>query len=91
MKEWEAAGEKCSYDELIAEAERSRLDSVVDVDAPYFNKPDNMGEAICKYCTEKGMEAPRTKGEFMRCVVRSLATKYAEVKRMLEKCSGRKI
>ena len=27
----------------------------------------------------------------MRCVVRSLATKYAEVKRMLEKCSGRKI
>ncbi len=91
MKEWEATGEKCSYDELIAEAERSRLDSVVDVDAPCFNKPDNMGEAICKYCTEKGMEAPRTKGEFMRCVVRSLATKYAEVKRMLEKCSGRKI
>lgn len=91
MKEWEAAGEKCSYDELIAEAERCRLDSVVDVDAPCFNKPDNMGEAICQYCMEKGMEAPRTKGEFMRCVVLSLATKYAEVKRMLEKCSGRKI
>lgn len=91
MKEWETAGEKCSYADLIAEAEQSQLNTVVDVDAPCFNKPDHMGNAISRYCTEKGMEAPRTKGEFMRCVALSLATKYAEVKQMLEKCSGRKI
>lgn len=91
MKEWEAAGEKCSYNDLIAEAERSRLNAIVDVDAPCFNKPDNMGEAIVRYCQEKGQEIPRTKGEFMRCVVLSLATKYAEVKQLLEKCSGRRI
>ncbi len=91
MKEWETAGEKCSYSDLIAEAEHCHLNSVVDVDAPCFNKPDSMNKAISRYCTEKGLEAPRTKGEFMRCVVLSLATKYAEVKHMLEKCSGRKI
>lgn len=91
MKEWEATGEKCSYSDLIAEAEQCKLASIVDVDAPCFNKPENMGKAICRYCAEKGLEVPRTKGEFMRCVVLSLATKYAEVKKLLEKCSGRKI
>lgn len=91
MKEWETAGEKCSYSELIAEAEQSNLASVVDVDAACFNKPENMGQAICHYCSEKGMDIPRTKGEFMRCVCLSLANKYAEIKQLLEKCSGRKI
>ncbi len=37
------------------------------------------------------MQPPRTKGEFMRCIALSLATKYAEVKGMLERCSGRRI
>ena len=91
MKEWEEAGEKCSYTDLIAAAEQCHLASIIDVDDPCFNKPENMGQAICRYCTEKGMEPPKTKGEFMRCVVLSLATKYAEVKKLLEKCSGRKI
>lgn len=91
MKEWEAEGEKCSYTDLIAEAERCQLNSVVDVDDPCFNKPEHMGRAICRYCHEKSIQAPATKGEFMRCVALSLANKYAEVKRMLEKCSGRKI
>lgn len=91
MKEWEENGEKCAYTDLITEAEQCNLSSVVDVDAPCFNKPENMGQAICNYCKEKGMKAPETKGEFMRCVALSLATKYAEVKKLLEKCSGRKI
>lgn len=91
MKEWETAGEKCEYSQLITEAGQSRLASVVDVDAPCFNNPDSMGQAICQYCADKGMQIPATKGEFMRCVVLSLATKYAEIKILLEKCSGRKI
>lgn len=91
VREWELKGEQCGYDEMIAEAEQSVLQSVVDVDAPCFNKPESMCEAIAEYCRQRGMHQPRTKGEFMRCIVLSLATKYKEVKGMLEKCSGRKI
>ena len=91
MKEWEAQGEACSYADLIAEAGACELDTVVDVDAPCFNHPEQMGKAIQDHCREKGLKAPETKGEYMRCVALSLATKYAEVKTMLEKCSGRRI
>lgn len=91
VRELELKGEQCGYDEMIAEAEQSVLQSVVDVDAPCFNKPESMCEAIAEYCRQRGMQQPRTKGEFMRCIVLSLATKYKEVKGMLEKCSGRKI
>lgn len=91
VRELELKGEKCEYAEMIAEAGQSGLPSVVDVDDPCFNKPESMCEAIAGYCRQRGMQPPRTKGEFMRCIVLSLATKYAEVKDMLEKCSGRKI
>ncbi len=91
MKEWEAAGEACSYADLIAEAGQCKLNTVVDVDAPCFNHPDHMGKAIRDYCHEKGLKAPESKGEYMRCIALSLATKYAEVKKLLEKCSGREI
>lgn len=91
IKEWKSQGEKCEYTDLISEAEQCTLSTIVDVDAPCFNNPKSMREAICHYCSEKGQTIPQTKGEFMRCVVLSLATKYAEVKNMLEKCSGRHI
>lgn len=91
VRELELKGEKCGYDEMIAEAGQSALQSVVDVDAPCFNKPESMCEAIAEYCRERDMQQPRTKGEFMRCIVLSLATKYRDVKYMLEKCSGKKI
>lgn len=91
MREWENRGEACSYAELIATAKSSTLQSVVDVDAPCFGSPISMENAIRQYCAEHHLEAPQTKGDFMRCVALSLATKYAEVKQKLEECSGRKI
>lgn len=91
VREWELKGEKWDYAGMIAEAEQSALQSVVDVDDTCFNKPESMCEAIVDYCRQKGLRVPRTKGEFMRCIVISLATKYGEVKKMLEKCSGRRI
>ncbi|MCI5705736.1 MAG: rhamnulokinase [Odoribacter sp.] len=91
MKEWEESGVKRTYAELIDEAEQCDFASVVNVDDACFNNPDNMGEAIRVYCMEHGLQVPETQGEFVRCVVLSLAHKYAEVKRLLEKCAGRKI
>lgn len=91
VKEWERRGESCDYEQMIEEAESCGIQAVVDVDDPCFNKPESMCEAISAYCRQRRMDIPRTKGEFMRCIALSLATKYAEVKRLLEKCSGRRI
>ncbi len=91
MKEWEVSGIQRTYAELLEEAEQSDFASVVNVDDACFNNPANMGCAIQTYCVEHGLQEPQTQGEFVRCVVLSLAHKYAEVKQLLEKCAGRKI
>lgn len=91
MKEWELSGVKRTYAELIDEAEQSDFSSVVNVDDACFNNPDNMGDAIRAYCMGHGLQVPETQGEFVRCVVLSLAHKYAEVKQLLEKCADRRI
>ena len=90
-QEWKAAGEDYTYASLIADAEKSDVDSIVDVDAPCFSKPRSMSVAICDYCKSSGMDVPQTKGDFMRLVCRSLASKYADVKTKLEQCSGQHI
>ncbi len=89
MKEWEAEGNKPSYADLLREAGESRYDIIIDVDAPCFSHPANMGQAIRQYCTERGWTPPATQGEFARCIMRSLAHKYHEVKRLLEQCTGK--
>lgn len=91
MKEWELSGIKRTYAELLDEAEQCDFDSVVNVDDACFNNPVDMGIAIQTYCMEHGLQVPQKQGEFVRCVVLSLAHKYAEVKQLLEKCTGRKI
>ena len=91
MKEWEEEGRKRSYDELLDEATKSTWTTTIDVDAPCFNHPENMGDAIRQYCKEKGLPVPVSQAEFARCVVLSLANKYAEVKTALETCSRQHI
>lgn len=90
-QEWKAAGEDYTYTSLIADAEKSTVDSIVDVDAPCFSKPRSMSVAIRDYCKNGGMQVPETKGDFMRVVCMSLAAKYADVKTKLEQCSGQTI
>lgn len=91
MKEWESAGEKCSYAGMIEEAGNCNLNTIVDVDDHCFTHPEQMTKAFHDYCCAKGLKSPETKGEYMRCIALSMAAKYAEVKTMLEKCSGRLI
>lgn len=90
-KEWSAAGADYTYESLIAEAEESGVNSIIDVDSPCFSKPRSMSVAISDYCQSYGQEVPQTKGDFMRVVCLSLASKYADVKMKLEKCSGQHI
>ena len=91
MKEWEAEGIAVAYGDLIDAASRSDLNSTVDVDDAGFSNPRSMREAIAAYCAATGQQPPVEPGEYMRCIVLSLAKKYAEVKEQLEQISGRRI
>ena len=93
IAEWEEEeGEKQSYNELLSEASKAALfQSIINSDHPLFSNPLKMSEAIRKCCKETNQYIPETKGEFVRCVLESLAVKYYFVMDKLKKCSGRNI
>jgi rhamnulokinase len=64
-------------------------DSVIDVNAPCFLAPDSMSEAVRHYCAETGQPVPRTTGEILRVIYRSLAESYAEAIHTLSAITGR--
>ncbi len=78
MAEWRDEGDEQQYDPLLAAAAKSAIKSVIPVDAPEFQNPKSMQQAIQDHCRAHGMEIPQTKGDITRVVLQSLAAKYAE-------------
>ena len=93
IAEWEKAeGNKPSYDELLSAASKAAsFQSLVDTDDPAFSNPAKMSDAIREYCQKTNQPSPETKGEFVHCVLKSLAAKYAVVMEKLKQCSGKTI
>lgn len=73
---WKGQGEDTEYETLLLEAEKVDIDTVIDVDDPLFRNPRNMETAIDRYCAENGLRKPVSQGEYMRCVLVSLAERY---------------
>lgn len=79
-----------SFAQLCDMAEESKnFPSRVDVNDPSFLSPDNMVEAIKKYCQKTGQPVPESVGELASVVYRSLAQSYGETVSSLEKIAGR--
>lgn len=76
MKQWEAEGADTSYDTLLGAAAESTCPALIDVDDSRFANPADMQQAIADYCRETGRQAPETRGDFVMCVLRSLAARY---------------
>lgn len=76
IAQWESEGKPTDYPFLLSEAEKSLMESVIDVDDPVFAKPSKMDNTVRAYCLDKGMEAPLTQGDTVRIVLRSLAARY---------------
>ena len=74
--QWEKEGQKLSWDELIDEAEKASDTILIDVDDPMFQEPEGMEQTIREYCHLNNLQAPATRGEFVRAVCRSLAERY---------------
>lgn len=74
---------------LAAQAEPLR--SMIDVDDPRLLAPRDMPAAIVSLCREAGQPAPATHGAIVRCALESLALKYRDVLKHLERLRGARI
>ena len=85
-KEWEAAGQKYTYSEIVNLAVSARdFISVIDPDHPSFANPESMMRAIIEYCAQSRQKIPVNPSEFTRCIFDSLALKYKNVLSDLQK------
>lgn len=74
--QWKERGEETDYEYLISSAEVAHISSVIDVDDKSFQNPMDMETAIAGYCREHGLRVPDTQGEYVRCILQSLAQRY---------------
>ena len=85
MTEWREAGDEQQYDTLIPAAEKANIKTVIPVDDTSFQNPASMQQAINEYCQSHHLQVPAGKAETTRVVLQSLAAKYAEATRALNK------
>jgi len=91
-RRWARGGEELSYDQLTRLAAEARpFCALVDPDDPSFLKPDDMPQAIVRFCGRTGQKPPATRGEFVRCALESLAIKYRHVLHRIAAICGRTI
>lgn len=93
IDEWEKSeGQTQTYEYLLGEAQKSEgFKSFVNSDDPGFSNPMSMSAAINEYCKKTNQPVLNSKGEFVRCVLESLALKYYFVVQKLKKCTDKEI
>lgn len=92
IAEWEKEGLDTSYEYILSESAKAKpFGSIVNSDDPAFVHPVSMAKAICDYCSKSGQSIPESQGEFVRCVLESLAIKYHYVIDKLKECSGKNV
>lgn len=90
---WAKEGKRFTYEEevrLIKKSARS-FKSLINPDDPDFFNPENMQNQIRDYCIKTNQQPPESIGEFLRCILESLALKYRWVIEKLEHLIGRRI
>jgi len=80
---WAAQGERFGYEELMQMAETAGPARTI-IDPDDFLQPGDMPARIAAWCGERSLEAPKTKGEFCRTILESLAHRYCDVLQGLE-------
>jgi rhamnulokinase len=78
VREWERGSAPISLPSLLdAAAAVSTPVAVFDADDPRFLAPGNIPERIAEWCREHDVDVPRTRGEFVRSIIESLADAFA--------------
>lgn len=72
-----SGGRGCGHEELLASAQSCKpFKTLIDPDWEDFLCPPDMPEAIRRACGETSQAVPESPGEFVRCILESLALKY---------------
>jgi rhamnulokinase len=91
-REWARQGLELDYATLTREAQNAEpFRSLIDPRATRFLKPGEMPQKIATYCSETGQVAPETPGQFVRCILESLALLYRVTLEELEQLTGRTV
>lgn len=88
VAQWKAEGQPSGYSTLVQLATDAATDAVIDVDDPIFASPGAMREKIETFCLDHGCPVPASQGEMVRCVLQSLARRYARGLKELEAVTG---
>jgi len=89
---WNKAGRNWGWEDLNKlSAAAKPLVSFIDPDAHDFLAPDDMPEAICRFCAKTGQTVPADEGAVLRCALESIAMKFRYVLSMCEELVGGRI
>ncbi|MBQ9549044.1 MAG: rhamnulokinase [Bacteroidales bacterium] len=72
---------------LSALCEKSAFDGLLNPDDPSFAHPDSMKAAIDAYFSDRQEAGPACAADYVRCIFRSLARRYAEILERLKEFS----
>lgn len=89
MEEWRENGADFSFDTLIGEARNSGFNTTIDVDSPALHNPKDMQEAVRGLLPPEAI--PQTRGDYVRCLLISLADRYRRGLDSLSSLSGIRI
>ncbi len=91
-RSWQLEGDEWSYADLTAAAAAApAFRSSINPSDPRFLLPGDMTGKIAAFCRETKQPVPGAPGEFIRCVLESLAMLYARTFRQLEVLTGRSL
>jgi rhamnulokinase len=91
-RSWADLGRKFAYGELMEGAGREPgFRYLVDPDDASFARPDDMPQAIDRFCRKTGQPSPATPAAYTRTILDSLALKYRLVLGNLESLTGRRL
>lgn len=89
---WSREGHEEPYERLSAKAQAAEpFRSLIDPDDETFLAPKHMPSAIRAFCARTSQPLPETEGQFVRCILESLALKYRWVIEKLQELTGQPI
>ena len=89
---WNQSGRDWDWEDLNRlSAAAKPLVSFIDPDAQAFMAPDDMPEAIRRFCSQTNQPVPENEGAVLRCALDSLAMKFRHVLGMCEELGGGRI
>jgi rhamnulokinase len=92
VRTWERSGESIDLPTLLAQAERIATPvAIFDANDPRFLAPGDLPARIAEWCSERGIQAPQSRAEFVRSIVESLADAYATALDLAASLSGKTI